>query len=281
MVPDKKPRIEPSAQLAITYTCDCCHQSIPLYSSRVKCLECDDTDICMQCYEMRKETETHKYGHRVVVVPVLPETASTSWDDNDDVDGGATDVEVEPYDELIHDYLQSTADNREFASSIDADLALEILDGLCYYQYDIEGLWKSLSKRIPYAMLTSYVFDVVLRDSKASPVDSFQRQNDEESEPLREKVFTESFSPTILECMMKDMTLENCNPEVMFCLKEMEPLLQKNHPPLFSKAQIPFLLSLTLSDSELKARLKALQRMKRNAFTFRKDGFQGVESEFT
>ena len=122
---------------------------------------------------------------------------------------------------------------------------------------------------------------VVLRDSKASPVDSFQRQNDEESEPLREKVFTDSFSPTILECMMKDMTLENCNPEVMFCLKEMEPLLQKNHPPLFSKAQIPFLLSLTLSDSELKARLKALQRMKRNAFTFRKDGFQGVESEFT
>ena len=81
--------------------------------------------------------------------------------------------------------------------------------------------------------------------------------------------------------MMKDMTLENCNPEVMFCLKEMEPLLQKNHPPLFSKAQIPFLLSLTLSDSELKARLKAPQRMKRNAFTFRKDGFQGVESEFT
>ena len=122
---------------------------------------------------------------------------------------------------------------------------------------------------------------VVLRDSKASPVDSFQRQNDEESEPLREKVFTESFSPTILECMMKDMTLENCNPEVMFCLKEMELLLQKNHPPLFSKAQIPFLLSLTLSDSELKARLKALQRMKRDAFTFRKDGFQGVESEFT
>lgn len=122
---------------------------------------------------------------------------------------------------------------------------------------------------------------VVLRDSKASPVDSFQRQSDEESEPLREKVFTESFSPTILECMMKDMTLENCNPEVMFCLKEMEPLLQKNHPPLFSKAQIPFLLSLTLSDSELKVRLKALQRMKRNAFTFRKDGFQGVESEFT
>lgn len=122
---------------------------------------------------------------------------------------------------------------------------------------------------------------VVLRDSKASPIDSFQRQNDEESEPLREKVFTESFSPTILECMMKDMTLENCNPEVMFCLKEMEPLLQKNHPPLFSKAQIPFLLSLTLSDSELKARLKALQHMKRNAFTFRKDGFQGVESEFT
>ena len=122
---------------------------------------------------------------------------------------------------------------------------------------------------------------VVLRDSKASPVDSFQRQSDEESEPLREKVFTESFSPTILECMMKDMTLENCNPEVMFCLKEMELLLQKNRPPLFSKAQIPFLLSLTLSDSELKARLKALQRMKRNAFTFRKDGFQGVESEFT
>ena len=122
---------------------------------------------------------------------------------------------------------------------------------------------------------------VVLRDSKASPVDSFQRQNDEESEPLREKVFTESFSPTILECMMKDMTLENCNPEVMFCLKEMEPLLQKNHPPLFSKAQIPFLLSLTLSDSELKVRLKALQRMKRNAFTFTKDGFQGMESEFT
>ena len=120
---------------------------------------------------------------------------------------------------------------------------------------------------------------VVLRDSKAPPVDSFQRQSDEESEPLRERVFTESFSPTILECMMKDMTLENCNPEVMFCLKEMEPFLQKNHPPLFSKAQIPFLLSLTLSDSELKTRLKALQRMNRNAFTFRKDGFQGVEFE--
>ena len=99
----------------------------------------------MQCYEMRgdswshsrpgKETETHKYGHRVVVVPVLPETASTSWDDNDDVAGGATDVEVEPYDELIHDYLQSTADNREFASSIDADLALEILGNCGWASY--------------------------------------------------------------------------------------------------------------------------------------------------
>ena len=80
---------------------------------------------------------------------------------------------------------------------------------------------------------------------------------------------------------MKDMTLENCNPEVMFCLKEMEPLLQKNHPPLFSKAQIPFLLSLTLPESELKTRLKVLQRMDANSVTARKDGCQGVESECT
>ena len=99
----------------------------------------------MQCYEMRgdlwshshpgKETETHKNGHRVLVVPVLSETASTSWADNGEVDGGATDVEVEPYDELVHGYLQSTADNREFASSIDADLALEILGNCGWVSY--------------------------------------------------------------------------------------------------------------------------------------------------
>lgn len=97
----------------------------------------------MKCYEMRsdfgghsfvgKETDTHKYGHRVLVVPVLPENPSSSWTDNDEVAGGDTDVELESYDDLVHDYLQLTADNREFASSVDADLALEIL-GIHIYQ---------------------------------------------------------------------------------------------------------------------------------------------------
>ena len=97
----------------------------------------------MKCYELRsdfgghslpgKETDTHKVGHRVLVVPVLPEMTSSSWIEQDEVDGGDTDVEVESYDELVHDYLQLTADNREFASSIDADLALEIL-GICVFR---------------------------------------------------------------------------------------------------------------------------------------------------
>lgn len=122
---------------------------------------------------------------------------------------------------------------------------------------------------------------VVLRDYSAPPADSSRRQSEEKSEPLQERVFTESFTPTVLECVMKDMTLENCNPEAMLCLKEIEPYLQKNHTPLFSKAQIPFLLSLTLSDSALKARLKTLQRRNVRCIAARKNGPKSVEPALT
>ena len=68
--------------------------------------------------------------------------------------------------------MEITDDIREQVSVIDVDLALEILgkygigynhplDGFCYFQFDLEGLSRSLSKRIPDELLSSYLYKYV------------------------------------------------------------------------------------------------------------------------
>jgi hypothetical protein len=42
--------------------CNGCH-TLPIYSDRYKCLQCDDYDLCGDCFEKRRETEQHKSGH--------------------------------------------------------------------------------------------------------------------------------------------------------------------------------------------------------------------------
>ena len=72
----------------------------------------------------------------------------------------------------------------------------------------------------------------------------------------------ETFSPTVLETMMRNMTVQSCVPEVMLCLKEVEPFLHTYHPPLFTREQYLSLLTCTMSHKSLKSirnQLLALQ----------------------
>jgi next-to-BRCA1 protein 1 len=43
-------------------SCDGCH-SLRIYSDRYKCLQCEDYDLCGQCFEKQRETKQHKSGH--------------------------------------------------------------------------------------------------------------------------------------------------------------------------------------------------------------------------
>ena len=63
----------------------------------------------------------------------------------------------------------------------------------------------------------------------------------------------ETFSPTVLETLMRNMTVQSCIPEVMLCLKEVEPFLHAYHPPLFTREQYCSLLTCTMSHKSLKS----------------------------
>jgi len=43
-------------------SCDGCH-TLRIYSDRYKCLQCEDYDLCGDCFEKRRETKQHKSGH--------------------------------------------------------------------------------------------------------------------------------------------------------------------------------------------------------------------------
>jgi next-to-BRCA1 protein 1 len=42
--------------------CDGC-PTLCIYSDRYKCLQCEDYDLCGDCFEKRRETKQHKSGH--------------------------------------------------------------------------------------------------------------------------------------------------------------------------------------------------------------------------
>lgn len=78
-----------------------------------------------------------------------------------------------------------------------------------------------------------------------------------------EEVTRESFSPTVLEFMMRAMTPDSCDTDVMFCLKEVEPVLHTVYQPLLPLEQIPSLLAVTMNMKRmlpLKARLLQMER---------------------
>ena len=66
-----------------------------------------------------------------------------------------------------------------------------------------------------------------------------------------EDVTRETFSPTVLEYMMRNMTLESCNTDVMLCLKGVEPILHQYKPMLIEKTQLLSLFASTLTHKAL------------------------------
>jgi hypothetical protein len=43
-------------------SCDGCH-SLRMYGDRYKCLQCENYDLCGNCFEKRRESKQHKSGH--------------------------------------------------------------------------------------------------------------------------------------------------------------------------------------------------------------------------
>ena len=72
-----------------------------------------------------------------------------------------------------------------------------------------------------------------------------------EKQSGEDEVTQETFSPTVLEYMMRSMTLESCNADVMLCLKGVEPILHKYKPMLIKKTQLPSLFASTLTHKSL------------------------------
>lgn len=71
----------------------------------------------------------------------------------------------------------------------------------------------------------------------------------------------ETFSPTVLEFMMRDMGVESCDADVMYCLKEVEPMLHSSFQPLLPLEQIPSLLAVTMNSKRMLPMKKKLLSM--------------------
>ena len=131
---------------------------------------------------IERETQIHKASHRMITVYALIDDMSvdihmspldeSALQEYKEIEHVETDVESDDYDILLESYMEITDDIREQASAIDVNLALEILgkhgigynnplDGFCYFQFDLEGLSRSLSKRIPDELLSSYLYKFV------------------------------------------------------------------------------------------------------------------------
>lgn len=78
-----------------------------------------------------------------------------------------------------------------------------------------------------------------------------------------EEVSRETFSPTILEYIIRDMNVSSCHPEILFSLKDVEPLLHQTFQPLIPYSQILSLLTVTMNKrymDDIKRRVLHLQR---------------------
>lgn len=79
----------------------------------------------------------------------------------------------------------------------------------------------------------------------------------------KEEVSRETFSPTILEYIIRDMNVSSCHPEILFSLKDVEPLLHQTFQPLIPYSQILSLLTVTMNKrymDDIKRRVLHLQR---------------------
>lgn len=202
-----------------------------------------------------------------------------------------------PITEIPQGVHIADADLREQVTSLSASLALEILgiascvlshvDAMCYFQFDIEGIQRVLSKRVPSELIHSYIFEweclccvrtsVVLRDAESASEaelhgEQVEENNNSPEEVLyswdvelgskEEEVITrETFSPTVLEFMMRDMGVESCDADVMYCLKEVEPMLHSSFQPLLPLEQIPSLLAVTMNSKRMLPMKKKLLSM--------------------
>lgn len=96
-------------------------------------------------------------------------------------------------------------------------------------------------------------------NDKESPVYSWNQTTKKEEE----EVSRETFSPTILEHIIRDMSVSSCHPEILFSLKDVEPLLHQTFQPLIPYSQILSLLTVTMNKrymDDIKRRVLHLQR---------------------
>ena len=136
------------------------------------------------------EFNGHTADHRVLVIPeyideddFTPEKDSlrdTQYNESDD-----TDVEGIPLEDLpsrLDSLVPLSAipqmipnerkDLREEVSALTDSLRLEVLgsgcceisspDAMCYFQFDLEGIQRVLSKRVPIGVISDYVFKCLL-----------------------------------------------------------------------------------------------------------------------
>lgn len=255
----------------------------------------------------------HKANHRVLIIPEytdMDEHAAHGEEEHEEevyADAETDGSEMEGVEALLDMFTPiaeipqgmhiASADLREQVTSLSASLALEILgiafcvlfhvDAMCYFQFDIEGMQRVLSKRVPSELIHGYIFkwecarcmrtSMVLRDAESAfEAESHGEQTEENKTPpeevryswdvelgsKEEEVITrETFSPTVLEFMMRDMGVESCDTDVMYCLKEVEPILHSSFQPLLPLEQIPTLLSVTMNSKRMLPMKKKLLSM--------------------
>lgn len=209
------------------------------------------------------EMKNHKSCHRMLVIPPIYE--AQELDSSSEVFFAETDV-----DDLGDDPVSQLAsfsplkmqdipfDNRESAATIDESLGLEVIDAMSYFQFDIDGIQSVLSKKVSKQQIESYIYTVVLAESADSrssrprvspPTYSWDFPLD--ACETSEEVTRESFAPTVLEHMMKHANLQSCNPDLMLCLKEVEPLLHTQHHSIIQHTQVLSLLACTMNTKRM------------------------------
>ena len=217
----------------------------------------------MQILLLDCEMENHKSCHRMLVIPPIYE--EQDLDSSSEVFFTETDA-----DDLESDLASQLAsfsplkmqdipfDNRESAAAIDESLGLEIIDAVSYFQFDIDGIRSVLSKKVSKQQIESYIYTVVLAEP-AEPSSSRSRANlptyswdfPLDARETSEEVTRESFAPTVLEHMMKHANLQSCNPDLMLCLKEVEPLLHAQHHSIILRTQVLSLLACTMNTKRM------------------------------
>ena len=103
-----------------------------------------------------------------------------------------------------------------------------------------------------------------VKENKASPQEVRYSWDVELGSKEEEVITRETFSPTLLEYVMRDMDVGSCDANVMYCLKEVEPILHSSFQPLITYEQIPSLLSVTMNSRRMLPMKKKLLSMQRN-----------------